>query len=570
MLALAANPTNAQTLYAATYDNVALYRSDDAGATWRADNYKLPSAPAFALLPTPAEMFAATAEGLYRRAWKADYWQRADPVPQVAIYGLARDDTEALYAATDGRGIWQSDDQGTTWSRVPGLDDESLLSVLPLDKQTMFVGTGGHGMFVTHDGGETWSNIAAFASGYITVIVRDPMHPTAMYARARNGLYRSSDHGETWQELGGGIEREIINALWFDETRILVATASGNIYLSDDGGTSWRSAGVENPRRRAILTLFRVGKIDYAGTFDGLLRSEDNGETWNVVGEGLGAPIVHDMALDAVNHRWLVATEDGLYEWRGEDEFTRLEFPVNDVPISAIAVAPNAPQHIYVGTDGKGVFVSDDSGKTWSAAGGELGGKTRVAGLMGDPTNWETVYARVLFARLYKSTNGGDDWRAVWMGMPDEEQVQSIAIDPNNPRRIYAGGDAQLFYSDNGGETWQPSRLDERSTLALWIDPRNGQRIWAGATDGLYQSDDAGQSWHAPLLQGITITEIARDERGNFYVGTKYNGVYISRDDGKTFEPYGLAGMSVDQLVVDAAKQQVVVRTPLGLYELDY
>src|SRR5581483_1992142 len=68
VLALAVNPTNAQTLYAATYDNVALYRSDDAGATWRADNQKLPRAPVFALLPTPAEMFAATADGLYWRA----------------------------------------------------------------------------------------------------------------------------------------------------------------------------------------------------------------------------------------------------------------------------------------------------------------------------------------------------------------------------------------------------------------------------------------------------------------------------------------------------------------------
>ncbi|HZQ10042.1 MAG TPA: hypothetical protein VFD70_25925 [Anaerolineae bacterium] len=570
VLALAVNPTNARTLYAATYDNVALYRSDDAGGTWRVDNNQLPRAPVFALLPIQAEIFAATADGLYRHAWNADYWQRADPVPQVAIYGLVGDDTGALYAATDGRGIWKSDDGGTTWSRVPGLDDESLLSVLPLDSTTVFVGTGGHGMFVTRDGGKTWSNVAAFASGYITLILRDPHHPTMIYARARNGLYRSTDYGESWQELTGGIEREIVNALWFDETRILIGTASGNIYFSDDAGTSWRSATLENPRHRALLTLFRVGKTDYAGTFDGLLLSGDNGETWSSAGQGLGAPIVHDMALDAAHTRLLVATEDGLFERRGDGEFTRLDFPVNDLPVSAIAIAPNSPQRIYIGTDGKGVFVSDDGGKTWSAAVGELGGKTRVSGLYVDPTDAEKVYARVLFARVYKSSNGGADWRAIWTGMPDEEQVQSIVIDSKNLQRLYAGGDAQLFYSDNGGEKWLARGLQELSTLALWIDPENTQRIWAGTTDGLYQSDDAGESWRGPLLKGVTIASMVREDSGNFYVGTKYNGVYISQDGGKTFAAYGLEGVSVDQLALDASRHRVYARTPQGLYELGY
>lgn len=574
--ALAAEPTRRRAvetghhtprkLYAATYDAIGLYTSEDGGATWHADRAKLEPAPVFALLPLPAEMFAGTAAGLYRRAYNAAFWQRADPVPQVAVTALGQDPTGVLYAATDGRGIWKSQDGGTPWSRLPGLDDEPLLSILPLDAQTIFAGTGGRGLLITRDGGRTWQSAPQFSHEYVTFI---QLHrPGQIFARARSGLYRSHDRGQTWAKLHGGIEREIVTALLEDSQseRIWAAASGGGIFISDDRGESWRASDVENPRRRAVLSLAQFGDVLLAGTFDGLLQSVDGGETWRVLGHGLGVPIIHDFTR--ANGRLWVAAEDGLFEQNADGTFVRIPFGAEDVPVSSLAVAPSQPTRIYVGTDGKGVFVSDDGGKTWNAAGGELGGRTRVAQLMVHPTNPEIVFARLLFERIYKSDNGGDDWRAVWTGMPIEEQIQSLAIASNDPAQMWAGGDTQLFSSNNTGETWQARGLSGVSILGLWIDPQDARHVWAGATDGLYISRDAGQSFQGPRLRGLSVTSIVRDAAGTFYLGTKYNGVYRSDDAGKTFVPYGLEGVSVDQLAFDAADNILYALTQQGLYRL--
>lgn len=579
--ALAHDPNNTRVMIAAAYDANGIYRSDDAGETWRADNQDLARAPVFVLLALERELFAGTAAGLYRRAWNADYWQRADPVPPVAVYGLARDDAGAVYAATDGRGIWKSDD-ANVWARLAGLDDEPLLSVLALG-DTILAGTGGRGMFVSRDGGKTWQPDATFQNDYVSMLRRDPRDGSTIFARGRNGLYRSREGGAAWQELAGGIETEIVNALEFADDTILAATSGGKIFVSDTNGETWRETSVENPRRRAVLSLFRIEKTLYAGSFDGLLRSVDNGASWQLIGQGLGAPIIYDLALDAARSRILVALEDGLYEIREESPASspstasvRIEMGVSDVPVTAVAIAPNAPQRIYAGTDGRGVFVSDDGARTWNPATGELGGRARIAQLAVDPANPEIVFARVLFERIYKSMDGGDSWRTVWTGMPVEEQIQTLAIAPNDPQQLYAGGDTQFFGSEDGGETWQARGLTGVSTLALWIDPNQAEYVWAGATDGLYVSADGGNTWRGPLLQGKTISALTRDARGNMYVGTKYNGVWRTAGEQTGFTQMFSQSTndpaperaSIKAIVFDERRGRMLVATGEGLYSL--
>jgi photosystem II stability/assembly factor-like uncharacterized protein len=387
-----------------------------------------------------------------------------------------------------------------------------------------------------------------------------------LFARARNGLFRSEDSGTEWVELAGGIETEIVNDLEFMESRMIATAAGGGIFYSDDAGATWTKAVIENPRRRATLPLLRIDNTLYAGTFEGLVSSRNDGESWEVIGKGLGVPIVHDLALDARTGQMLVAAEDGLYEKR-EQGYTRISFGADDVPVLSVAFAPSSSQRIYVGTDGRGVFVSDDGSATWGAAGGELGGRARVPQVSIDPTEPENVFARVLFERIYKSTTGGDEWRTVWTGMPIEEQIQSLAIAPSSPRFIYAGGDTQIFGSDDGGESWQARGLRGISTLALWVDPGDPGHVWAGTTDGLYVSRDAGRFWRGPLAPGTSISSIAGDPAGPFYLATKYRGVLVSYDDGETFGEFGLEAMSANQLLLDVKRKRLYARTPQGVFQ---
>lgn len=573
--AIAVGPREPRKIFAATYDRVGVYTAPTDLGDWHPDNSGLPRAPAFALLAMPDEMFVGTASGLYRRTWSAGNWQRADPIPQVAIYALARDNAGALYVATDGRGIWKTDDSGTSWTRVKGLDDVSLLRILPLDAESIFAGTAGHGLFFTSDGGQTWSSMAQFDGAYINFIVRDPREPGTIYVAPRGGVYRSRDGGGTWEALGGGIEREIVHTLRIDPSRnrLLAGTSGHGIWVSEDEGTTWRE--LHNPDGknsfipgRAVLAITAEGKFVYAGTEDGIVSSSDDGMSWSPMDSRskIGVPALSSVAFVPATDSLWIATQDGVY--RGPPDWVRVPIRENDVSTTALAVAPNDSKRIYVGTDGKGVFVSTDAGASWSAAGGELGGRTRVAQLVVDPTNHEIVFARILFERIYKSTDGGDSWHTVWTGMPIEEQIQTMAIAPSDARIMYAGGDTQFFYSDNAGETWQARGLNGISTLALWIDPNDAKKVWAGATDGLYSSDDAGQSWRGPMLEGKTVSALARDASGTLFLGTKYNGVFTMTGSGNQFVSFGrgLENASVNDLALDDARGMILAMTGDGLF----
>ncbi len=67
-------------------------------------------------------------------------------------------------------------------------------------------------------------------------------------------------------------------------------------------------------------------------------------------------------------------------------------------------------------------------------------------------------------------------------------------------------------------------------------------------------------------LPQITVTAILRDRHGLVYVGTKYNGVWRSQDDGKSWTRFGLEGDSITALVDDDAHDLLYAATALGLF----
>jgi photosystem II stability/assembly factor-like uncharacterized protein len=84
--------------------------------------------------------------------------------------------------------------------------------------------------------------------------------------------------------------------------------------------------------------------------------------------------------------------------------------------------------------------------------------------------------------------------------LPAKAGARSVLIDPKQPKRVYAAGDAGLYRSDDAGETWQAAAqgLPGGGVVALALDPRQTQRIYAATPAGvLYLSEDGATSWRA-------------------------------------------------------------------------
>ena len=204
--------------------------------------------------------------------------------------------------------------------------------------------------------------------------------------------------------------------------------------------------------------------------------------------------------------------------------------------IGAIAVAESDPDVVYVGTgsaairsnviQGRGMFKSTDAGKTWTAIG--LRATGQIGSVVVDPLDARVVYAAALGQPfgpnpergVFKSTDGGATWTHA-LRINDRTGVVSLAMNPANPKEIYAGA-------------WQAVRKP-------WTIVSGGP----AAETGLYKTSDGGATWEH-LTNGFPTSvigkidvDVSRANPNRVYVlleapGTE-RGVYRSDDAGKTF-----------------------------------
>ena len=188
-------------------------------------------------------------------------------------------------------------------------------------------------------------------------------------------------------------------------------------------------------------------------------------------------------------------------------------------PVNLVA-DPLDPQVMYVVTVygfGGRVYRSADGGKSWQRIGEALGEEPRALAI--DPRSTRTLYAITTKSGVFKSTNGGDSWKRVaptvrgagttW----DGTQGAVVAVDPGNPRTVYAGGSG-LYWSTDAGASWSPIRRGR--ILGLAIAPRNTRTLYAiheitEHSGLLIRSVDGGRNWKT-VSNGVGLSETDKAE----------------------------------------------------------
>ena len=249
--------------------------------------------------------------------------------------------------------------------------------------------------------------------------------------------------------------------------------------------------------------------------------------------------------------------------------------------IGAVEAAPSDPSVLYVGTGsacirgnvstGRGVYRSVDGGETWELMGLEEAGQ--IGAVRVHPDDPDRVYVAALghaFGSneergVFRSTDGGETWEKV-LFVSDSTGVVDLAMDPENPREIYAAvwraerkpwtlvdgaREGGVYRTTDGGDSWEklggglPTGLVGRIGLA--VSPANTDRVWALVTakdpeGGLYRSDDGGDSWtrvnreHRLRQRGWYYSHVIADPEDPNTVYALNTGMYRSVDGGKTFE----------------------------------
>ena len=337
----------------------------------------------------------------------------------VGISGVA-DQPNVFYIGVNNGGVWKTNDYGHTWK--PIFDAENTgsvgdVAVAPSNSNVIYVGSGegiqrpdlsiGNGLYKSSDAGKTWSNMGLHDAQQIGGISIDPNNENRIFVAAlghpygpnkERGVYRSLDGGKTLEQV-----------LYIDENtgavQVLIDPNHTNIVFA----TIW--AARQGP--------WENGAWD--GEASGLYKSMDGGNTWKKITKGFPT-----------------TTEDGL----GRIGFT---------------IAPSNSNRMYATVDAAkkgGIYRSDDGGETWYmlTSDARLWGRgSDFAEVKADPKNEDIVYSANVV--MWKSKDGGKTWEGI-KGAPGGDDYHRFWINPNNTNIIAVGLDQGGTITVNGGETY--------------------------------------------------------------------------------------------------------------------
>lgn len=208
--------------------------------------------------------------------------------------------------------------------------------------------------------------------------------------------------------------------------------------------------------------------------------------------------------------------------------------------VTAVAFAPSDASRVYAGLAGGAVQRSDDGGVTWRPSSFGISNPL-VHTLAVDPADPDKVFAGTQRG-FFRSADGGSSW--LTSSPVNALKVHAIAVDPARPRVIYVGTDKGIYRSDDGGARWLqltvgliPTVGFDFEVVVLAMDPVAPAEIYAahiGVRDGLNKTVNGGRSW--ATLRSFMIDALAVDPVDDTTVWAAGNdGVFKSADGGHTW-----------------------------------
>ncbi len=157
---------------------------------------------------------------------------------------------------------------------------------------------------------------------------------------------------------------------------------------------------------------------------------------------------------------------------------------------------------------------------------------------------------------LWVGYNGGEKWRQIQGPMDPESNVRALALDPRDSQHLLASVDGDgIYQSHDGGSRWERTAdLKDRPIWSLAFDPHDPQRIYAGTRPGIFVSDDRGTSFsemettisdRCPIgVPRTTNVVVDPNDPATVYASVEIDGLHRSRDRGVTWESFGDLGPS--------------------------
>ncbi len=382
--------------------------------------------------------------------------------------------------------------------------------------------------------GLKWRSIGpAFTSGRIADFAVNPKNHSEWFVAVASGhIWKTTNNGTTFDPVFDSYGAYSMGCIIYDpnNTNVLwLGTGEHNhqrslgygngVYKSSDGGKSWTNMGLKesrqigkivvDPRNSDIVFVAAEGSVWGPGGDRGLYKSTDGGKNWKKVLEISENTGVNNILIDPRNPDIMYASS----EQRRRHVFTK----IGGGPETAL-------------------YKSANAGETWDKMSSGLPSADKGGiGMAISPINPDIVYAIIESnpddAGFYRSSDRGASWQKMSNHVAQGQYYNIIFPDPKTLDKIYSVETVSQV-SEDGGKTWKPIGNNKRHVddHAMWIDPDDSRHFLIGGDGGIYESFDGGKEY--VFKSNLPVTQFYRVQVDN---SSPFYYVYGGTQDNNSF-----------------------------------
>ena len=494
----------------------------------------------------------------------------AESDPNVIYLGTGSDDVRSNVST--GRGMYKTTDGGETW-KFMGLYDTGQIGAVaihPTNPNIVWVAAQGdtfkanseRGIFKTTDGGATWKKVL-FVSDKIGAMDVDlqPGHPDVVYAWMSRlerkpwtiisggpaadgaGFYKSTDGGEHFTKIVGGLPNELIGKANLAVTAanpnriyaLVEAKPGGGLYRSDDAGQSWTATNspagmIQRPFYYVALGADPTNADVVYGGAEGFYKSTDGGKTF----QGMQTPHGdnHDIWISPKDGNIMIQSNDGganVSTNGGRTWSTLMNQPTGE--FYGVWLDEQFPYKLYGAQQDDDTVIISMNASPYNLADWQRGPGCETGPIMPYPGNPDTVYGSCKGQYGVMDLKTGQE-KPYWVGGQSLygnpasdliyrfQRVSPMATSPHDPAVLYYGSQ-YLHRTRDKGVTWEKISPD------LTAHPACCQ----GVSGEPITRDVTGEEFYSTLY---AIAESPL-EKGVIWTGSNDGPFFVTRDDGKTW-----------------------------------
>jgi photosystem II stability/assembly factor-like uncharacterized protein len=532
----------------------------------------------------------------------------ADSDPNVIFVGTGSQDIRGN--TSTGRGMWKSTDAGRSWT-FAGLRETGAIGrviIHPTNPDIVYAAALGHpfgrnrerGIFRSRDGGATWQHVLAVNdSTGASDLVMHPRNPRILFAGMwrgerkpwtmisggpEGGVYRSTDAGDTWTKVGGGLPTGIVGKVGITISPVnpdrmwamIEAEPAGGLYRSDDAGVTWIRVNSENKIRQRAWYYYRL-LADPANEHQvwvmsvQLHKSVDGGKTFDAVPVPHGD--THELWINPTNPRVMVLGDDGgsVVSMNGGRTWSSMNL-LPTAEMYDVAVDHAYPYRVYTAQqDNTSISVPAwlDANALHPTAAWQYAGGCETGPIALHPDFPQVLYGGCYGGAINRYEPARDARRDV-IAYPQQQVGQRAAdmkyrfqwvapiLVSRHDRNVVYHASQVVHRTRDGGMSWtvispdlttNDPKTQERAggpingdqtgvemyntIFALAEDPRDARTLWAGSDDGrLHVTRNGGTSWENVTPPGmLPHTTVNRIDVSTHVPGRVYVAAHRYRMD---------------------------------------